>query len=475
MASVNYSTDYQLSSVVLLTGAGSLDLKDKMVELNYFEDVYSSTISGRLVVSDAVGVINFSSMSGTEFIKITFQKTSDSKVVIDKIFRVYSISNRAVSVNDNFETYTINFCSEEFLLSEQYRISKSYRSKTIKEIINDILTTFLKVTKKVYIGDTIGQYDFILPNKKIFETINWLSLYAQPPKGGSGSVEKGKNDSTGTGADMLFFENGNGYNFKSLQELYSLTPYNTENPYVFNPKNIDLSGTGYDTNQKVYNVISLEILDYFDTLGALHRGTFGNRIITVDPLLRKKYVIDFNYDKYFPKSTKLNKNPVTNNYKNRYGKYLYDPPPNNMEAGVLRLAASNSNQPNYLPYVKQSPGSVAHDIFIENYVPNRVAQIALANYQRIKIIIPGNSEIVAGRVVLFNAYGTSAVMPTGTSGAARQFDPYLSGKYLVSAVRHIMTASPSTYITILELAKESTIGAYAGVNNNDATWNAVGK
>jgi hypothetical protein len=146
-----------------------------------------------------------------------------------------------------------------------------------------------------------------------------------------------------------------------------------------------------------------------------------------------------------------------------------------MEAGVLRLAATNSNQPNYLPYVKQSPGSVAHDIFIEKYVPNRVAQIALANYQRIKIIIPGNSEIVAGRVVLFNAYGTSAVMPTGTSGAARQYDPYLSGKYLVSAVRHIMTASPSTYITILELAKESTIGAYAGVNNNDASWNAVGK
>ena len=475
MPSVNYSTDYQLSAVVLLTGAGSLDLKDKMVELNYFEDVYSATISGQLVISDAVGVINFSSMSGTEFIKITFQKTSDSKVVIDKLFRVYSISNRKVSANDNFETYTINFCSEEFLLSEQYRICKSYRSKTISDIINDVLTTFLKVTKKVNIGNTIGQYDFILPNKKIFETINWLSTYAQPPTGGSGSVEKGKSESTGTGADMVFFENGDGYNFQSLQNLYSATPYNANNPYVFNPKNLDLSGTGYDTNQKVYNVLSLEILDYFDTLGALHKGTFGNRIITVDPLLRKKYVTDFNYDKYFSKSKKLNNNPVTNNYKNRYGKYLYDAPPNNMEAGVLRLAAGNSNQPNYSPYVKQSPGSVAHDIFIENYVPNRVAQIALANYQRIKIIIPGNSEIIAGRVVLFNAYGTSAVTPTGTAGASRQFDPYLSGKYLVSAVRHIISASPGTYITVLELAKESTTKAYAGVNNNDASWNAVGK
>ena len=75
---LRYPTDYNLKSIVLYspTLGGSLDLKSRLVELNYFEDIYNQSISGQLVISDAVGILNLSGLNGTEFIKITDRKST---------------------------------------------------------------------------------------------------------------------------------------------------------------------------------------------------------------------------------------------------------------------------------------------------------------------------------------------------------------------------------------------------------------
>jgi len=458
-----YGTDYVLEDILLYTPTlgGSLSIKDKMVELNYFEDIYNNTISGQVVLSDAIGLINAGSLNGNEFIHITIKKTGEDEAIINKNFRIFSITNRNVSVNNTFENYTINFCSEEFLLSEQYRISKGYTAQPISNIVQDIFDSFLKPQKSINIDPTDGLYDFVLPNKKIFETINWLSTYAQPLSGGTGT---GK----GTGADMIFFENSLGYFFTSLQNLYS---QNSWASFSYNPKNINIEKNSNSTlEQEVYNVLKFEILDQFDTLSGISKGIFSNRLITIDPLLRIKRVTNFNYNKYFDSSTKMNSEALVNNYQNRYGKYLFDAPPDDMESGVLRLASSNSDQYNRAPAIKNNPAAVAHDIYIENYVPNRVAQIALSNYQRIKITVPGIPTATVGIPIDFNAYGISVNINKDTQ---RTPDPLLSGKYLITAVRHIVTNTD--YITVMELAKESNVGRFSGVDNSDNSWSDVVK
>jgi len=452
-------TDYNLQTLSLYSsGVGkSIDLMPYFIELNLFEDLYNTTISGNVVISDAIGILNLTGLNGTEFITVVLSKTS-TDTPISRIFRVFSASDRVIGINNNNESYVINFCSEEFIVSQQYRICKPYVSKQISDIITDILNNFLLLknpkTKKISIEKTYGQYDFVLPNKKIFETINWLSTYARPASGNPG-------------ADMLFFENLWGYNFSSLQTLFTQTP-NFE--YFFNPKNLVVS----NMDQKFFNVIKLEILNYVDVLDAVEKGSFTNRLITIDPLLRKKYVTDFNYDDNFKKSKHLNKFPLTNNYKNRYGSYNFDTPPTNiggLETGTLRLAASNSNQFNN-PYIKSIPGSVAHDIFIETYVPNRVAQIALANYNRLRITVPGNSQLTVGMTLSLNVFGIS---DTSNSKATKNQDSYFSGKYLVTAVRHLVTMVENSraYITVVEIAKESVVNPYPGVNNNDTIMNQL--
>ena len=450
---VRNPTDYNLKSLTLITSLnnGVVDLSTFMIELNLFEDIYSSTISGEVVLQDSLGLISAYLLNGTEFIQVQLQKTSEDKQFISRNYRVYKIGKRSTGDSNNYEVYVINFCSEEFLISEQYRISKSARGKEIYKTINDILTNYLKTKKTLYIDTTYGVYDFVLPNKKLFETINWLSTYAQP----------GMNIQ---GADMLFYENSTGYHFHSLQTLYQQKPYWS---YKFDPKNILTKPGQIDVDQQVTNASDFEILDFFDTLSAISNGTFSNKVITLDPLLRNYDTKSgvFNYNDYLSKSKSMNPYALTNNYQNRLKGTMYSTPPTTvagLEMGALRMATTNSEQRKN-SYVAQKPDSVPQDIMIEKYLPNRVAQLALSNYTRIKITLPGDPLLCAGQTVNFSTFGINPLQATGDN-PIRPVDPLYSGKYLVTAVRHVV--KNSGYISIVELAKESVGTAYSGTNSN---------
>mgnify|MGYP003348028514 FL=1 len=221
--------------------------------------------------------------------------------------------------------------------------------------------------------------------------------------------------------------------------------------FVYNPKNIT-----DDAIKNMTNVLSFEVVKYVDTLDAMNKGAFGNRLVTIDPLRRKKNTTDFDYNTYKQQSVSLNGGALTNNYKNRFGKSLYDPPPNNMEAGAFRLMVTNSNQQQGGTYTKNKPGTVQNDFQIEKVIPNRVAQIALATNTVLKLTVPGNPAITVGTCIEFSIPSSNPL----STNQSRPIDPYLSGKYLVSAVRHII--SPASYICVIEICKDSGLMQYAG-------------
>lgn len=449
---LRYATEYQLDRITLLTsvGGGLIDLTPQLVELNLFEDIYSSTISGNLVVSDALGLLSKFRINGTEFIQVILRKQAQDNNPIQRTFRVFKISNRSVNQSNAYEVYTLNFCSEEFLFSEQYRISKGYTNTAISNIITDILTNYVKIgkngTKNIYIEPTKGAYDFVLPNKKIFETISWLSTYAQPINN--------------IGADMLFYENNYGYFFNSLQTLFQQDAYQT---YYYNPKNIST-----EIKDQMVNVTDFEVLNFFDTLGAITNGTFANKTITFDVLTRTKRTNNmFSYDTYAGQAKSLNAYPITNNYQNRRGDAMYQVMDGiDLEMGALRMASGNKAEKmnSYVMKTKGSANNVANDIFIETYLKHRVAQLGLINYTRIKIVVPGDVSVTVGKTVNFKNFGVSPEVYSKDS-VKRVEDPFYSGKYLVTACRHVV--KNNSYITVLELSKESVSDSYSSFDNSD--------
>ena len=144
-------TDYNLKQLSLITsmvGDNSIvDLMPMMVEIDLYEDIYNSTISGEVVIQDALGLISSYLLNGTEFIQIQLQKTTEDNTFISRNYRVYKISKRDISDSNQYEVYILNFRSEEFFISEQYRISKSVKGTMISDIIKNIMNTYVLAGK----------------------------------------------------------------------------------------------------------------------------------------------------------------------------------------------------------------------------------------------------------------------------------------------------------------------------------------
>ena len=62
-----HSQDVDLKSCKIVTSAGKpLELKDIVVELNYFEDIFNNGISGSLVINDSMSYIQIYQIQGNE-------------------------------------------------------------------------------------------------------------------------------------------------------------------------------------------------------------------------------------------------------------------------------------------------------------------------------------------------------------------------------------------------------------------------
>jgi len=441
--SIHYALDYSIQELNILTANGQkFNFRQLMTSISYYEDIYSFVTSGTLSVTDAQGFVESFQLTGNEFIEITLGKIKDAPDNITETFRIYKINKRKPTGNQKAETYEFNFCSEELFLSEQTKISQAYPNKTISEIITDILTNKLQVkaNKINVIENTTGVYDFVVPSMKPFEAISWLSTYARPQ--------------SYPGSDMLLYQTKEGFNFRSLQSIFNDEVFGT---YKYSAKNLDKSSQ--QTEEQQINIQKFEILKSYDSLNEISVGTFANRLISIDPLIRSYYVTDFDYTQYQPNASTLNPKAPTNYSTNRLGVAQ-----NKNYLGTLKVATSNKDELQ-VPYISARPGSVAKDIFIETYVPLRTAQISLANYTKIKLTIPGDPGITVGRVITFNI---SSLDPLNSNP---QKDKFYSGNYLVTAVRHIFTTSE--LVTMLEIAKDSSQTQYQSINTTTDWTEAI--
>jgi hypothetical protein len=438
---------YSIQNVTLMQNDGQQrELKYLIMELSIYEDLFSPTMTGHFTLTDAQGFIETFDISGFNFIKITFSKTGiGDPYTVDKWFRVYKIGDRKQSTRSS-EIYTIYFCSEELFISEQTKVVKSFKEKQINDIVSSILTDNLSVSpsKIGKIEPTAGVYNFIVPNLKPFEAINWLSTYAK-------SAEIIQNKS---GADLLFFENNEGFNFRSIQ---SMMYENSVGTYHYDPQS--LPGQTRNIEYLKTRILAYKLVETFDTLKHVSSGSFANKLIALDPLLRTTTISEFKYDEYFPNSISLNNYGVTSDYKNRFGKSVSD-----TTDAVVKVATTNAQQRNF-PRIKDDPAAyatIAPSIDIETYVPYRTAQLSLANYTKLEFNVPGDPKLKVGDVV-------EVLLPSLSNRSMNSVDsiedPYYSGYYLIAGIRHMLDLR-GTYICAIEAIKDSSVKAHIKYDNS---------
>jgi hypothetical protein len=445
-----YPQDYSLDSCKIITALGQpYEFKPVLLGFSYYEDIYSNFITGDLTINDSVGFLSVLSFSGNDYLILGFSKPgTDEK--LEKTFRIYKVSDRHL-VKDQNETYTLHFCSEEALLSEQYKVSKSYMNVKVSDIAKDIVLNKLKVDPKKFpatnLEETKNSRDIVIPNFKPLEALNWLCTQAI------------SNDSKTQGSSYLFFENITGYNFRSLQAMFKDGVYAS---YKYEPKNLNMPNDArvQDLPREKINVISFEPVSHFDTLNTVNAGFFANELIAIDTIRLQYKTHDFDYEKYFSAAQKLNQYGLLNSAQNRFGDTA-----NKTNKSLIKVVTTNTGEILENEYIKSHQPDTK-DILIETTVPYRTAQLSHINYIKYKISIPGDPLMTVGRVIEF-----SLPEITRASGG-KEPDKFYSGKFLVTALKHTIDVE-NRFTTIIEISKESLPNAYATPDNGSSAWKSV--
>jgi hypothetical protein len=424
------------------------DVSAMVVEINYFEDIFSNFVSGALVINDSVGLIQMFQFQGQEVLILEIDKPGLDDP-LKKTLRIYKHSGRSQTKTSN-ENYIIHFCSEEAYLNEQYKISKSYKNMIIADIVHGILENDLKINPDLLINfdKTSGVHDILVPNLKPFQAINWLTTFAQ--------ADQDKN----AGAFFLFYEDKYGFSFRSVLNLYK---QKTARKYKYEEKNLKSTQNDLisDVNKEFVNVIAFEHISAFDSISAVKQGTMASKTITIDPLRLKFGENAHDYNEYTKNVQSLDYASLPNSAENRMGDTM------NKTVGAVKFVISTSGQSEN-KYIKDKEVPV-NEFSPEKTTSVRSSQLSLMWSNRIKIIIPGDIGLTVGMIVDFDKPEISYNNPQSKEKTS---DPIYSGKYLITALRHIITQE-NRFTTILELCKDSYPNKTFKYDNTNPGWKEV--
>jgi hypothetical protein len=380
-------------------------------------------MSGAVVIIDSIGLSSKLLFDGSEVLLVNIGKDTDSESFrLKKAFRIYRQTNRA-TIEQNSETYTLEFVSDEFIFSEQQKINQSYKT-TYSDAAKKILINYLKAPDQKLRGvfqQTTGIRDIVIPNLKPIEAIEWCAKR---------SIDQKRSP------NYVFFENNLGYNFTSLSYLLSAD-------YLFKikfpAKNLEETNAAQD----LLSPRHFEVVNQSDKLKTTREGVAAGTFIGFDPLTRTIQNKRIGFEDHYNAMDHGNDTANFSQSKNRGGQKAtesYD------ARKVLSIFGANRKNSNYIK--KYDPTSISKVETQEDFAFARKAIFANLMNKRIKLVMPGNFQLTSG----FNLNVRVPDFSKKESGSENE-DRSLSGKYLIIAARHVIKYD--MHETILELATTS--------------------
>lgn len=420
----NTAYEYVMKAAGILSSENlSTDILNLIIEMNIYQDIYSGVVTGDALVLDNMDLIYDLKMCGNEYFAIQYCQLLDPESTIEKVFRIYKISDRKdIGITSN--SYRIHFCSDVQLISDATVINKAYLGKKNSEIVEDILTEYLRIpTNRLEVESTDDTFDHIIPNMRPLQAINWLS---------------GKSYSRNINAYCYFFYEKleldnkiSKFYFKSLQSMFNKEPELTLN--LASSKIIDLSIPRYEKT-----ITKLHIMDEFDVLRTTSTGGFASRITGIDTFNQNWNVYEKSLEEQ--KDYLMNKHLPINKLIERNDKTLLE------SYDALDL---------YYHEIKDNP--TAKDNNIE-FILNRAQSLSALNNFRLKLIIPGIMYYNVGDTIKIEFPTFRATIYDGESSGEKEYNEYRgtkedSGKFLITSIRHSFKGN--LYETIMELCSDS--------------------
>jgi len=425
------ANDIIVEKVELISSNGKVENISYFYDIiSIYESMYTPVMTGYIQITDARNLYSTLALNGSEYIRITFRKPGE-EFRYSRIFRIFSSKNRQPHEKNLSQVYTLHFCSEELIFSNQLIISRSMKHDTATNDIIAILKNDLRVNsnklKSENFENSLGTTEFVFTSAKPFEIIDVLMRYAYGF----------------TGSPFLFYENNQGFNFKSLETILNQPVITT-----LNYSTAKIANESKDSPHLNYNEISKFIFESsFDLLNTTKKAAFSGSLFTLD-LIRQKYTMQMHSlaQPGIGESLMDKKLPIAG-ARNRNGRTVFEE-----YDTKIKYTLTNLNQTD-IPYALDR-GVRVTNTNVEKVLMQREMHLALLNNTVVKCIVPGNPNFTIGNLVNFNLPGFMQEQEK-----ERFIDPYHSGKYLITGVRHLITRAEG-FETALELSKNSSAASY---------------
>jgi hypothetical protein len=390
-------------------------ITNQVISVEIFEDLFAPLITLSVVVKESTDFLNLFPFCGEEYLTLDIT-TPTLSIPIKGTFYIYKISDR-IYTSEREVTYTLKCASVEFLTDANTKITKAFSGNITDNITYLLGKDGLNSTKPVYAERTANSTKFIANFWNPIKCVNYLASYALSLNNDSPSY--------------LFFENRDGFNFISIDSLLKFPPIQefVKDNYTRS------SGNEYDSlksyanvNEDYKRVLEINIPVLTDYIDSIQSGQLKSRMITHDLVTKKYAVKDYSVKKDTKPPTLLNQNPL-------YSKY------------VIANAAST--------LVVLPKHYTLHNDFTDT-TNTKIIQKRLAFFKslerfKVNIDVIGRTDYTVGKVVTLNVPKVTQITKDDTNVV----DNMVSGKYLVTAISHIINRE--RHSCRMELVKNSVI------------------
>ena len=422
---------YKRSTIFSLDGEG-FNIS-KILEFDYYEDILKQSVTATMKIASSFSYVNQLPIRGGEKVELNISTSfGETKFEGDNALYVYKVSDHKTS--RMVEEFILHLTTLENFSNQSTRCIKKYNFQGIGEHVKDILQNTLETKKDFTIEPTANSYTFIGNSKKPFYTLTWLgskSISQVSEKSGvSGEGKEGLNKGT---AGFLFYENYDGYHFRSIDSLVA-------NTQVQDGKSDAEPKFKYSFKGKVIEAGNLKnnitIADYglrknIDLRGALKVGMYCNQFYYYNTQSNELSLYNYKLKEEIKNATKLgSQESITVNSQ------FADVPTRTMfrtsDHGTLNPSGS----------LTESQSDSGGDAILAK----SVSRINLLFTQALNILVPLNVKLKVGDFIYCE-------FPLIEGGQSSEVDDQMSGNYVIRELHHHF--SPNQNTSSLMLMRDS--------------------
>ena len=449
MSNIINPSAVDIRKIDLRGATGTFDLSDNFIELSVYENIFQPALTAHIIISDSFNFPAKIPIVGEETLDIIFSlegvDDDDDASIFLPPMHVNDISSRFMT-KPKSQQYSLELVSEQFMNNAHSTISKSYRGKTVQQIVEDIYLSHLddehENSEGITTESTDGIENIIIPNLHPHDAIRWLSQRTLA--------------ATSNAINFIYYETMSGSRFVSINNLVEQEPILTftQSPAAEDAFKIESLSAGIIKYDKI------SFVKQFDKYVNTKRGLYASKLITHD--IVKKKIVQHEYkgfNEWFGIS--------------HLGIF---PPLSNSETEIKKSSRKSfAPSATEFPSIDESELGNQVDSHIEFYPKHNqmyslnTGDIYDNKVEDWKLQRNGHMEIYNGLKVMIECAGVSFLKigstvkllitsPETTDRDGTMFDgyeKYLSGKWLVSEIRHILTQKDDiSYRMVVTLIKD---------------------